>query len=98
MVMDYTQVLIRPLITEKATYAKEAANQVVFLVHDRANKIDVKRAVEEAFKVKVDAVNIVRRQPRVIRRRGRPTGKAAGHKKAYVSLAEGEKIEIFEGV
>ncbi len=96
--MDYTQILIKPLISEKATFAKEMGNQVVFYVHKDANKIEIKKAVEEAFKVKVDAVNVVKRRPQARRRMGRATGRIAGHKKAYVTLAPGEKIELFEGV
>lgn len=96
--MDYTQILIKPVISEKATDLKETGNQVVFIVHPEANKIEIQRAVEEAFKVKVEAVNVIRRQPQARRRMGRVTGKAPGFKKAYVTLAEGDKIEFFEGV
>ena len=96
--MNYTQILIKPLVSEKATYAKEVGNQVVFFVHPAANKIEIKKAVEEAFKVKVTGVNVVRHRPRELKRFGRVTGKQAGHKKAYVTLAEGDKIEFFEGV
>lgn len=96
--MDYTQIIIKPLISEKATYIHEVANQVAFEVHPDANKIEVKKAVEKAFNVKVTGVNIVRRRPRVRTRFGRATGHMNGCKKAYVTLAEGEKIELFEGV
>jgi len=96
--MDYTQILIRPLISEKATNAKEQANQVVFYVHPDANKIQIGAAVEKAFNVKVTGVNVVKRRPRPRTRFGRVTGRLAGCKKAYVTLAEGEKIELFEGV
>lgn len=96
--MDYSQVLIKPLISEKATWAKEMANQVVFYVHPKANKIQVKQAVEKAFDVSVQSVNIVRRRPLQRTRWGRPQGRISGHKKAYVTLAPGSKIELFEGV
>ena len=96
--MDYTQILIKPLISEKATTAKEVANQVVFYVHPDANKVQIGVAVEKAFNVKVTDVNVVRRRPRPRTRFGRVTGREAGYKKAYVTLAEGEKIELFEGV
>ncbi|MBG0777220.1 MAG: 50S ribosomal protein L23 [Desulfovibrionaceae bacterium] len=96
--MDYTQILIKPLVSEKATFAKDLANQVTFYVHPKANKIEVKKAVEEAFKVKVEKVNMVRQQPMARRRFGKATGRISGYKKAYVSLAPGEKIEFFEGV
>jgi large subunit ribosomal protein L23 len=96
--MDYTQILLKPLISEKATMAKEETNSVVFYVHPSANKIAVKKAVEKAFDVKVEAVNIVNRKPRGRQRFGRQVGRIAGHKKAYVKLAPGSKIDLFEGV
>ncbi len=96
--MDYTQILIKPLISEKATYAKDTANQVVFFIHPKANKIEVKQAVEKAFDVTVETVNIVRRRPLQRTRMGRVTGRISGYKKAYVTLAPGSKIEFFEGV
>lgn len=96
--MNYTQILLKPLISEKATMAKELTNQVVFFVHPEANKIEVKKAVEEAFKVKVEGVNVIRQRPRRRTKFGRTVGRESGFKKAYVTLAEGEKIELFEGV
>ena len=96
--MDYTQILLKPLISEKATNVKEGANQVVFYVHPDANKVQIGNAVEKAFSVKVTGVNVIRRRPRPRTRFGRVTGRESGYKKAYVTLAEGEKIELFEGV
>jgi len=96
--MDYTKVLIKPLITEKTTLLKEMANQVAFVVHKDANKIEVKRAVEEAFKVKVEEVRIINKKIKMKKRFGRVVGKKSGFKKAYVKLSPGEKIEFFEGV
>lgn len=96
--MKYVSVLIKPLISEKATLLKEAAGKVTFFVDPRANKIEVKKAVEEAYGVKVLAVNIVRRKPQPKVRQGRRIGQLAGYKKAYVTLVAGEKLEFFEGV
>lgn len=96
--MDYTQILLRPLISEKANAMKEGANNVGFFVHPSANKIEIKKAVEQAFNVKVETVNIVKKRPLARSRFGRATGKAPGYKKAYVKLAAGDKIEFFEGV
>lgn len=96
--MDYTQVIIKPLISEKATFVKEVANQVAFLVHPDSNKIEVAKAVEQAFSVKVDKVNMVKYKGLARKRFGRRTGKQPGYKKAYVTLAPGQKIELFEGV
>jgi large subunit ribosomal protein L23 len=96
--MDYTHVLIKPLVSEKSTLLKEMDNKVVFYVHPDANKVEVKKAVEEAFEVKVSGVHVVRKRPQLRKRFGRVSGKRSGYKKAYVTLAPGEKIEIFEGV
>jgi large subunit ribosomal protein L23 len=96
--MEYSQVLIKPVVSEKSTTVKDDFNQVTFLVHPAANKIEVKRAVEQAFGVKVEAVNVVRKRSLPRKRFGRVTGRISGYKKAYVTLAEGDKIEFFEGV
>lgn len=96
--MDYTKILIKPLVSEKATYIKELSRQVAFFVDPRANKIEIKKAVEAAFKVKVADVNVVNRKPSDRVRQGRVVGRVPGFKKAYVTLAPGEKIEFFEGV
>jgi len=96
--MDSTQILIKPLISEKATLLKDAYNQVVFIVHPDANKYQIKKAVESLFSVKVEKVSIVRQKPVLRKRFGRVVGKKSGYKKAYVSLSAGDKIEFFEGV
>lgn len=96
--MDYTQILLKPVVSEKANAAKEGANNVLFLVHPKANKVEVKSAVERAFQVKVEAVNIVRKRATARRRFGKVLGREPGYKKAYVKLAAGDKIEFFEGV
>jgi large subunit ribosomal protein L23 len=96
--MESTQVLLKPLISEKSTGLKELSNQVAFYVHPDANKIEVQRAVESIFNVKVSAVNIVKYRPRTKKKFGRVVGKISGYKKAYVSLAAGDKIDFFEGV
>ncbi len=96
--MDYSQVLLKPVVSEKANEVKEKANHVSFYVHPDSNKIEVKKAVEAAFDVKVESVNIVRKQAMPRKKFGRVTGRISGYKKAYVKLAAGDKIEIFEGV
>ncbi len=97
--MDYSQIILKPVVTEKATFIKEADNKVSFMVHPKANKVEIKRAVETAFpSVKVLDVNVVVRKPSAKTRAGRAVGKTPGWKKAYVTLAEGSKIEFFEGV
>ena len=91
-------VIVRPLITEKATELRDDRNIVAFEVSMQANKIEVQRAVEAQFNVKVAEVRIARMHGKV-RRQGRYVGRKPDWKKAYVRLAEGEKpIEFFEGV
>lgn len=96
--MDYTQVIIRPLLTEKTTLLKDLENKVVFQIAPGANRIEVKRAVEDAFKVKVEKVRILNKKPTMRKRFGKHLGKKAAIKKAYVKLAPGQKIDFFEGV
>jgi len=96
--METTSVLLKPLLTEKTTLIKDEAQQVAFMVHTLANKLEIKQAVEKAFDVKVEAVNIVRRAPMNRERQGRVVGRKPGWKKAYVTLRQGDKIEFFEGV
>ncbi|MDD3682999.1 50S ribosomal protein L23 [Desulfovibrio desulfuricans] len=96
--METTSVLLKPLLTEKTTLIKDEAQQVAFMVHTLANKLEIKLAVEKAFDVKVEAVNVVRRAPMNRERQGRVVGRKPGWKKAYVTLRQGDKIEFFEGV
>ncbi len=96
--MDYTKILLRPVVTEKATMLRETAQQVAFFVDPKANKIEIGKAVEAAFQVKVEKVNVVTVKPRPRMRQGRVKGRIAGYRKAYVTLAQGDKIEFFEGV
>lgn len=95
--MDIQKVIIQPLLTEKGTSLHEALNQVQFKVDKRANKIQIREAIEKLFDVKVLSVRtqIVRGK---IKRRGRFEGKRSNWKKAIVSLAEGENIEFFQGI
>ena len=96
--MNAHDVIRRPVITEKATLLKEEHDTLCFEVDSRATAIDVRRAVQEIFKVKVAGVRVmtVRSKPR---RLGRYAGRKPGYKKAYVRLAAGQKmVEYFEGV
>lgn len=96
--MRIQEIIRRPLITEKSTVEREDKNIIAFEVHRDANKIEVKRAVEAQFKVKVAEVRIARVHGKV-RRQGRWAGRRPDWKKAYVRLVEGEKqIEFFEGM
>ena len=92
--MEYEQIIVAPLLTEKSLRAKEKACYV-FRVNLQATKIAVKQAVEKCFKVKVAGVStcIVRPKRRVM---GRSIGKTSGWKKAYVTLQTGQKIQELE--
>jgi len=89
-------VIQAPLISEKGTQLTESFNQVLFKVRPDANKIEVKRAVETLFKVKVVQVRMARYLGK-IRRIGRNMGRRSEWKKAYVTLKEGDKIDFFGG-
>lgn len=96
--MRIQDVIRRPLVTEKSTLQRELVATYAFEVDPRANKIEVKRAIETQFKVRVAEVRIARMHGKE-RRQGRWAGRRPDWKKAYVRLSEGEKgIEIFEGV
>jgi large subunit ribosomal protein L23 len=95
--MEVHQVILKPLITEKSSIGREEQNLATFAVDPRANKHDIRRAVEQLFSVEVKAVRTMR-QPRKSRRVGMKIGRRAEWKKAIVELAEGHSIEFFEGV
>jgi large subunit ribosomal protein L23 len=95
--MRVQEILRRPLITEKSTELRDDRNIVAFVVDSRANKIEVRRAVEAQFQgVKVAEVRIVNMHGKV-RRQGRFVGRRPDWKKAYVRLAEGQ-IDLFDNV
>jgi large subunit ribosomal protein L23 len=95
--MDPHQIIIRPVISEKSYTLIESEGQYTFHVDKRANKNQIKRAIESAFEVKVAKVNTsnVKSKPK---RQGLTSGRTATWKKAVVRLAPGESIELFEGV
>jgi len=90
------EILRRPLITEKATLLSQF-NQVSFLVAPDATKTEIRAAVETLFRVKVKAVNTLRHEGKVKRFRGR-LGRRVDTKKAIVTLAEGQSIDITTGL
>ncbi len=89
-------IIIRPLITEKTNIQKEASNQLSFEVDRHANRIDIKKAVERIFKVKVAGVRTIQVKGKP-KRRGRVAGRQKDWKKAVVTLMPGERIDFFEG-
>jgi large subunit ribosomal protein L23 len=90
-------VIRKPIVTEKSNIGREEQNLVTFAVDPRANKHQIRRAVEELFDVNVLEVRTMR-MPRKTRRLGRFVGHRPEWKKALVRLAEGQSIEFFEGV
>ena len=94
---DAYKIIKRPLITEKSTIQKEMDNQLAFEVDRRANKIEIKKAVERIFKVQVETVRTMNYQGKK-KRLGRHLGRRRHWKKAVVTLKPGQKIEFFEGV
>jgi large subunit ribosomal protein L23 len=98
VIKDPHRIILRPIITEKSTLLKEKNREVCFEVNPKANKIEIKKAAEKLFKIKVERVRVQNMRGKM-RRVGRSTGKKKDWKKAYVKLKEGEKmIEYFEAV
>ena len=96
--MNANQIIRRPLVTEKSTILREEGNVIAFEVDPNANKIQVKSAVEELFKVKVEEVRLFNVRGKM-KRMGRWAGRRRDWRKAYVRLKAGEKAPDFvEGV
>ena len=92
------QILIKPLITEKAERLSEGLNQYCFVVHRKANKVEIRKAVEDMYGVSVDAVNTAVMPGKMKNRTtksGILQGRVAAYKKAIVTLSEGEEIDLF---
>ncbi len=94
---DYTQIIKRPIVTEKGTMLRQEENQVIFAVAKNANKIEIKKAVEELFRVHVEDVKTMNMNGKT-KRFGMHTYKRPDWKKAIVTLKSGESIEFYEGV
>ncbi len=90
-------IIKRPLLTEKTNIQKEMHNQVTFEVDRRANSVQIKRAVENVFNIRVAGVRTMQVKGKV-KRRGRIVGKRKDWKKAIVKLMPGERIDFFDGV
>ncbi len=92
-------ILIKPLITEKISYLNESQKKYGFIVEYNSNKIEIAKAIEEKFNVKVKDVNTIRYNGKVktqFRKSGRFTGKTARFKKALITLKEGYSIDLFD--
>ena len=90
-------IIYGPVVTEKTTLQKEINNQVTFKVDQKANRVEIKDAVERNFNTKVKQVRTIQVKGKV-KQRGRIMGKRQDWKKAIVTLMPGQKIEFFEGV
>jgi large subunit ribosomal protein L23 len=94
--MDASQVIIRPIVSEK-TFVLAEAGKYTFRVHDKAHKTQIRQAIEELFDVKVTEVRTasVKSKPK---RRGHTSGRTRAWKKAIVQVREGDTIPIFQGL
>jgi large subunit ribosomal protein L23 len=95
--MDHRDVILRPVVSEKS-YGLLDANAYTFVVHPDANKVQIRQAVESIFGVKVTKVNTLNRSGK--RRRNRRSwtyGKRSDTKRAVITLAAGDRIDLFEG-
>jgi len=90
-------VMKKPLFTEKGNNLKETENKILIEVSRDANKIDIKRAIEEIFKVKVEKVSTISRRGKW-KKFGRSIGKRPDRKKAIITLKKGEKLDFIEGM
>ena len=95
--MHLEQVLVKPLMTEKSSIETEKTNRYVFVVQLKANKYQIRSAVESMFDVKVVNVRTAV-LPGKVKRSGRLTKKTSSWKKAYVKIQDGQKIELFQGI
>ncbi|MDA8791671.1 50S ribosomal protein L23 [Bacteriovoracaceae bacterium] len=95
--MQTNNVILKPLLTEKTSVQTELRNRYAFKVNPKANKYQIKDAVEAMFNVKVVNVKTLN-NPGKMKRIGRFISKTNGTKKAYVQIQEGQKIELFKGI
>jgi large subunit ribosomal protein L23 len=94
--MEHYDVIRGPVVTEKTTLQKELNNQVTLKVDKRANRVEIKNAVEKSFNTKVKQVRTLQVKGK-IKQRGRIIGKRKDWKKAIVTLMPGQRIDFFEG-
>ena len=92
--MNPYDVIIRPVMTEKTAGLMEEGNKVVFRVRKEANKNQIRDAVEQLFGVKVSSVNTIK-MPGREKRQGRFVGRRNGYKKAVITLADGQVLDLF---
>ena len=98
---DSREIVIQPLLTEKALRMKDLDNQYVFKVAPDANKIEIKYSIEKRFSVKVKSIRTAHVKPKPrqrFTRGGRVQGFTSGWKKAFVTLQEGDKLDFLENL
>ena len=97
--MNPYKIIVRPVDTEKTRYQASELDQYTFEVDRRANKIEIKRAIETIYEVDVVAVNVINVPAKASSRSGRRRiVRRSPWKKAVVTVAEGERLDVFEGV
>ena len=94
--MDASDILIRPILSEKSDRVREKNGVYLFQVYKKANKIQIQHAIEKIFNVKVQSVRTVVRKGKQ-KRIGLLKGSYPDRKRAYITLKEGHKLDIFEG-
>ena len=94
---DPKDVIIRPVVTERSTELADDRGAYTFIVHKDSNKIEIKKAVESLFAVKVKDVRTANYRGKW-RRVGQAYGQKASYKKAVVTLVEGQRIDVYEGI
>lgn len=99
MQLHWREVIRRPVVTEKSSYNVDLNNQYTFVVNSRANKMQIKQAIELAWpEVSVEKIRVANMPAKRARRYRRVTVRKAGWKKAIVTLSPGDSIDLFEGV
>jgi large subunit ribosomal protein L23 len=97
--MHWRNIIRRPIVTEKSNYLADINNQYTFVVDSKANKLQIKQAIELAWpSVTVEKIRVANMPAKRSRRFRRLTVRKSGWKKAYVTLVPGDTIELFEGV
>jgi large subunit ribosomal protein L23 len=94
---DPREVIVRPVVTEASAALQELERTYTFIVSKDANKLEIRHAVQSLFDVKVEAVRTANYQGKW-RRVGRSLGRRPAYKKAVVKLAEGDAIDVYEGI
>ena len=94
---DPRSVILRPVVTERSTLLQDDLRTYTFIVAKDANKLEVRNAVQSLFSVRVESVRTANYQGKW-RRVGRSVGRKAAYKKAIVRLAEGDSIDVYEGI